>query len=206
MAPISDKECFHAISKGGTPARQALGTLYDQHARKFLAHLRRKGFSTDNAEDILQEVFLRIARLGANAAAIEHPRAYMWRALENCATDLWRSKAKSELSESDLSPSDHAEEGFTMDQLPGTDDDDADNAGFVQCFEHCLEAYFDNNPEGATAIKLAVIEGFSGQELAEALGRSYGAAREFLSQCRKRFSALLMELCYDYIPESQRTT
>lgn len=203
MAPMTDQECFQALARGGRAAREALGALYEQHSRKLLAHLRRKGFSFDQAEDIVQEVFVNIARLGERAATVEHPRAYLWRALENHAMDVLRKRK--ELTAADLPGGDDPEDGFDMDLLPAEVLSDEQNPGFLECFQRTLNAFFRDNPEGAKAINLAVIEGYTGEELAEAIGRTHGATREFLSQCRKKFAKMLMEFCHDYVPESART-
>ncbi len=184
----SDLACFRALAAGGAGAERALTTLYDSYARRLLGLLRSKGFAMDEAEEIVQEAFLKLYQVRQNLDAVESPRAYLYRIVINCSTDFLRRKKKAD-PEIGVEPAE-------LDAHAGAEGDD----GFIDCLEGALHQFESDAPERALAIRLAVIEGMTGKELAEALGRSYGAAREFLSQTRKRFQSLLEEVCSDYLP------
>ena len=199
---MNDEECLKAIADGGRVANEAIGILYDRYARRFLAYLLRRKFSPEDAEDMVQDVFVNIAsKLQGSSSNISNGRAYLYRALHNRLVDFLRAKRPT-ISESDLGPAGEDQENPIWDVLTKHWPIEEDNFDFLRCLQGALHHFYDQNSEAGTAIDLAAIEGFSGRELAEVLGRTYGATREFLYQCKKKFQALLMELCYDYIPES----
>lgn len=73
-----------------TDASRELARLYREHAgRVFRAAYRVTG-STADAEDILQTVFLRLAR--REEAAVRNAESYLYRAAINAAVDLLRSR------------------------------------------------------------------------------------------------------------------
>jgi RNA polymerase sigma factor (sigma-70 family) len=201
---VNDEDCLRAIAGGGKRAQDGIATLYDRYARRFQAYLMRRRCSREDAEDMVQDVFVKIASMLKNSESnIESGRAYLYRAVHNRLIDHIRANRRT-MDEARSATGSEPREALDVELVPGELGFDEDNTGFLLCFQGALNNFYAENSEAGTAIDLAAIEGFSGQELAEVLGRSFGATREFLSQCRKKFQSLLMELCYDYIPESSR--
>jgi RNA polymerase sigma-70 factor, ECF subfamily len=64
-----------------------------QHARVLRAAYRITG-SLSDAEDVAQNVFLRIAQQGVCRSAIENPDSYVYRAAINGALDLLRKRQR----------------------------------------------------------------------------------------------------------------
>jgi RNA polymerase sigma-70 factor (ECF subfamily) len=79
--------------RAAAPAAQTeLGQLFEEHQRRiFGAAFRILGNATD-AEDILQQVFLRIVRQEVPADQVGNLDAYLYRAAINAALDLARSR------------------------------------------------------------------------------------------------------------------
>ncbi len=68
-----------------------LDSLYRQEAPRLLRSLSRRTSNRDEARDLLQEIFCRVARLGARSGfELERPQAY----LSRMATNLLRDEAK----------------------------------------------------------------------------------------------------------------
>lgn len=68
-----------------------LALLYRNEAPRMRRWLSAR-FTPDRAADFVQASFVRMLRLGADKLeAIEHPRAYLYRAAQNLATDHLRS-------------------------------------------------------------------------------------------------------------------
>ena len=88
---------FRAIAGGGADAENAMAALHGAYARRLLGFVRSLGFSLEEAEDIVQESFLKIYRAGARLRDVESPRAYLYQTLRNCAADLLRRKRKAEM-------------------------------------------------------------------------------------------------------------
>jgi RNA polymerase sigma-70 factor (ECF subfamily) len=165
----------------------------------------RRRFSHEDAEDMVHDVFIKIASVRqVSVHGIQNGRAYLYRALHNRLVDFLRAKRPT-ISEAQLSTDSDTDDGSGWDIISGELGIDEDNTGFLLCFQGALHSFYDQDWEAGTAIDLAAIEGFSGKELAEVLGRTYGATREFLSQCKSKFQKILIELCYDYMPESVTT-
>ncbi len=196
---MDDEQCFAAIAVGGSQARKAVGILYDRHARRMLGTLRGWGLSPDDASDILQEVFVKLARLHGSATPVRHPRAYMATALRNSFVDFLQGRDPA-VNESSMGANDEEPEESYLERIPGDGPIDSE-MGFQDCLDRAFKAFRARNAEGAQAVYLAVVEEFSRQELAEVLGRTYGATREFLSQCMRKFEGLLREICPDYVPD-----
>lgn len=77
-----------AISpEAGSPLERL---FHDHHARVYRAAYRVTGSATD-AEDVLQTVFLRLARKGG-AAPLDNPASYLYRAAVNAALDVLRRR------------------------------------------------------------------------------------------------------------------
>lgn len=86
----SDEELMTFVARGD---ERALSTLVERHAGRMHAHLVRMTGSGEDAEDLLQETWLRVAR----AARSFHPgrsvRPWLFGIASNLARDLHRRRA-----------------------------------------------------------------------------------------------------------------
>ncbi len=203
---MNDDECVREIASGGAAQEAAVALLFERYYRKFMSYLTIRRVAAQDAEDIVQDVFVNVVHsLRGSKAEIKSARAYLYRSLHNRFVDHLRAK-KPEVREAELAGGNDDDDAAIIERIAdklGFSNDD--EHGFLECFQHALRAFFDDDQDSGTAIQMAV-EGFSGEELAEVLGRTHGAAREFLRQCRKKFQNLLRELCLDYLPERLRGT
>lgn len=87
---------------------------YDQYHVRLLKYLRASLRTETDAQDVSQEVYLRLLRV-PDGRVIEHPRAYLFRVAANVVND-WRAGQK--MFET-RAPED-------LDQVQGPDDCDAD--------------------------------------------------------------------------------
>lgn len=86
----SDEELMAAVARGD---ERALGALVDRHAARIHAHLVRVCGSRDDADDLLQETWLRVAR-GARTWRPDRPvRPWLYGIASHLATDLQRRRA-----------------------------------------------------------------------------------------------------------------
>lgn len=65
-------------------------------------------------------------------------------------------------------------------------------------FLRCFQRFAQQHPEHATALRWVIEDDLDNAALAQLLGRSPGATREFMSQCRKKAQPFLAEW-YDMI-------
>ena len=61
------------------------------------------------------------------------------------------------------------------------------------CFERGWRKFEEASPSHAAVLAWIVEDGLSNEQISELLGRTPGATREFISQCRKRARLHLME-------------
>jgi RNA polymerase sigma-70 factor, ECF subfamily len=136
-------------------------TFRAHHGLVFRTAYRITGNAAD-AEDVLQTVFLRLARRGADADAIrdtvENQESYLRRAAINAALDVMRWRKANPADElPDLS-----------DELAGRDADD-----LVPELRQVLgRALAQLKPRWAEIFTLRFLEGFSNPEIAQMLGIS----------------------------------
>src|SRR6266446_1453520 len=78
-----------------THAPDRIEILFHKHNQRVFRTAYRVTGSAADAEDVLQTVFLRMARGQETAAAAENPQAYFARAAINASLDLLRSRKRS---------------------------------------------------------------------------------------------------------------
>ena len=67
------------------------------------------------------------------------------------------------------------------------------NTSFFEENQEQLAKFREAEPKRAEILEF-ILEGFSTEEIRLIIGRSYGATREFMSQCRKKFKPFI-EIC-----------
>lgn len=85
----------YAPHPGGPPASQPgqdVERWYDEYHTRLLSFLRRSLRTESDAQDVSQEVYLRLLRIPEDRV-VEHPRAYLFRVAANVVND-WRSDQK----------------------------------------------------------------------------------------------------------------
>ena len=86
----------HAPSQGlseGAPL--CLETLYREESPRLLRSLARRTSSREDARDLVQEIFCRVARIGsAGALRLERPQAYLSRMASNLLRDRANQAAR----------------------------------------------------------------------------------------------------------------
>jgi len=86
----SDEELMAAVARGD---ERALGTLVERHGPRIHAHLARLTDSVDDADDLLQETWVRVAR-GARTYEPGRPvRPWLFGIASNLARDHFRRRA-----------------------------------------------------------------------------------------------------------------
>jgi RNA polymerase sigma-70 factor (ECF subfamily) len=133
-----------------------LASLYDAHAAAvfgFLAVLTR---AEADAKDLLQEVFLRLARSDSDLQSIEEPRAFILTIARRVHVDALRRREVRDRSHANASA-----------DLPRLFEDASPDAGL--CREAVEEALATLPPEQREAVMLHVWAGLTFREIAAAL-------------------------------------
>jgi RNA polymerase sigma-70 factor (ECF subfamily) len=152
---------------------ESFNVLYRQTARPLRAYAARVLGSTSQADDIVQETYLRLLRAPLSFDTGNELRAYVFRIASNLIADHFRrQKRESPLTDA---PDSAAQEG--------------DRSSRVD-----MERVFSLlRPRERQLLWLAHVEGANYHELARALGLREGSVRVLLSRARRKLAALIKE-------------
>jgi RNA polymerase sigma-70 factor, ECF subfamily len=149
---------------------------WTDHHQELFAFLVRTTRDPEVAEDLLQEAFLRLTREAREGRTPDNIRAWLYRVGFNLATSRGRRLSA-------------AFRGFARLKAPAAPrpEENAPEAGYLHREGHAalLDALADLGPDARAALLLAG-DGFSGAEIAAAIGRSEAATRTLLCRTRLR--------------------
>jgi RNA polymerase sigma-70 factor (ECF subfamily) len=156
--------------------RRELEVLYGSHFVKVTGYFRRCGQIEATAQELAQETFINALNGLKSFNGQSKLSTWLWSIARNVLLAHLRSH-RPEMTGGDESPVD-----------PDTlmSDDKAHLRGMRDCVQRGFAAFAAEHPERAQAIYLAVVEGWTRDELATYLGRTPHAATEYLSQCKAR--------------------
>ena len=159
--------------------------LWNEFRTRLLAYVRRRVPSAADAEDIVQDVFLRLHRNGAARAAIRDPEAWLHRVAANALKDRYRQRGAERTAMELLSrdPTIHA----TRDE-PGAA---AGGSGLAGCVEPLIsslpgkyrEALRAVSGEATTQAAAARKLGLSESSMKSRVQRGRGKLRDALLAC-----------------------
>ena len=154
--------------------RAALANAFEDYHAELLSFLRRACRDDEAAEDLAQEAFLRLAREVDAGRTPEHIRAWLYRVGSN----LVISRARRAGTVVDWLRR-HGPAAVADDRSPSPEE------GLLRRERHSeLEALLDTLPADARTALLLSGQGFSGIEIAAAIGRSHSATRTLLTRTR----------------------
>ena len=163
------------MSEGSQPAllRQlsaedanSLDGLFQRHHDRVFRTAHRVMGSAADAEDVLQTVFLRVARGRESVAAAENPEAYFARAAINASLDLLRSRKRSKAVAIDDVENRASVAAFVSKHDPVKHSEDR------ELRELLTEALSNLGPTAAQMFAMRYFEGFSNGEIAKAMHTS----------------------------------
>jgi len=152
--------------------------LFNKYGGRLLGFFQKSfsGLSNEDAEDILQNTFIRFI----NQVRKESPQnvsAYLFTIGKNECYRFFLKKFPP-----DTSPGENDENN-----IPSNVDIERE-ISFLDCLAKALKKFekTEKNADKCLEILTLMVEGWSIKEIANKIGRAYGATREFLSQCRKK--------------------
>lgn len=126
-----------------------------------------------DAEDVLQTLFLRLLGRELSRDVQANPRGYLYRATVNIALDVLRARKRRAVSEDDT---EMLEEPTVTSLSLGEED----------VFGRLREALAELNPKAAQILILRHVHGYSDAEIAKLLGTSRGTIAVSLFRTRAR--------------------
>lgn len=148
-------------------------------------YLRHRARHIEDADEVLQEVFIKAFRQGERFCAVDNPRAWLFQVARNALADRLRVSRDFVPLPDDLT--DTQEE-----PAPPVDD-------LSQCIPRVLSELSEVD---RMAITLCDIEGKTQQDLADVLGISLAGAKSRVQRARKRLRARMEVACQVKFDES----
>ena len=158
---------------GGRPLPEDFERIFNEnHDRVYRAAYRITG-NNEDAEDVLQTLFLRLLRRDILPDIERNPKAYMHRAAINIALDIVRRRGRSVASgniEEHL-----VEEPVKLERMPA-----------FRFQDWLRDALAELNPRAAEIFILKHVEGYDNAEIAAMLGTTRGTVAVLLFRARAR--------------------
>jgi RNA polymerase sigma-70 factor (ECF subfamily) len=158
----------------------SLEGLFQRHHDRVFRTAHRVTGSAADAEDVLQTVFLRVARGQESAAGAGNPEAYFARAAINASLDLLRSRKRSNAVAIDDVENRASISAFVSKHDPAKGQEDR------ELRELLTEALSRLGPTAAQMFALRYFEGFSNGEIAAAMNTSAMVVGVTLHRARGR--------------------
>lgn len=192
----SDIECWRAVVAGGRAREWGCTQLYMRYADLLVGKFSKLRLSGLAVEDLVHDVFVKIIK-NCHAYREDRPfREWLLIVAQTTLVDHLRKTGQEQAA------NDESDEGLSEPGLGANQqfDEQSGNAALQNCVQASLIAFSEQYPDHAKVIKLAVFEGYCNKELAHIIGKEVGNAREYLSQCRKKFKPFLGR-CRIYLQE-----
>ncbi|MGH8200788.1 MAG: RNA polymerase sigma factor [Steroidobacteraceae bacterium] len=149
----------------------------------------------DSARDLVQETFikvwLRCATFQGDSELLPWIKSILRHGLldrlRKSAGEVSLENAQDQATETQLRIAELSEETIPRPES------EAARAQLDDCFQRCWQRFEAASPSHALVIAWIVEDGLTHEQIGELLGRTPGATREFISQCRKRARLHLAE-------------
>ena len=180
-----DKLAFmRACREGGDAIEEALRLLDRSHFATLYGECRRSVRDPEVARDLVQETFIKVWQRCATFRGDSELVPWIRSILRHAILDRLRRREP----EVPMEPEDDVEVPAPADAV-----DAARRAELDACFARCWRAFEESSPAHAAVLAWIVEDGLTREEISALLGRTPGATREFISQCRKRARVHLAE-------------
>lgn len=159
--------------------------VYELYRPKIVGYLRRLVGETE-AEDVAQEVFLKVSRSLDEFRGESQLSTWIYRIATNAALDRWKSRSRREKLSDDASADDKTEvedkDAWTGEKKPSLE-----TSLIRKEMNECIRNIVDNLPlDYRTVMVLSEVEGFTNKEIAEIAGVSLETVKIRLHRARAR--------------------
>ena len=153
--------------------------------KEFIGFVIKSGINKEDSRDLVQEFSIdKLCMQSDSIKNIEFARTWMYQVLRNMINDKGRVLTKNREVPFD--------EDRDQSQAPKILEENQTRSG---CVQEQLAKFREAEPQRAEVIDL-IQKGFNTEEIRLIIKRSYGATREFMSQCRKKFKPFI-EICIE---------
>ena len=169
--------------------------LYETTAQPMLRFFVFQGTSGDEAQDIMQETFIRIVRSAASYGGHGTAKSWIWQIARNCLIDHQRKQGS--LANHETAVNDEHWEKLEQTTPDPNAASCAASGSVDECVSAGLEKFNRHEPERALVLMLQM-DGLSIEEIGHRIGRTMAATKEYLSQCKKKIQPYIAH-CTDLL-------
>src|SRR5512143_1858872 len=171
--------------------------IYAEYRPKIVGYLRRLVGDVD-AEDVAQEVFVKVSRSLDNFRGDSSLSTWIYRIATNAATDHLRKRSsRQDLPAAIGLPDDDAQ--AVESEVPDNGTPVLDTLLIRKDMNECIRGIVDGLPDGyRTVLVLSEFEGFTNAEIAKVAGISLDAVKIRLHRARTRLRKELESKCSFY--------
>lgn len=214
---MTEDDCLALIRSGGKSRDAGLHRLYELMGQRFLRFFASHGLSADDGCDVMQEAMIRIVRGSEGFTGDGTAASWMWQIARNCLMDHFRrigarathlsvfgddewqrileGGGGTRRAPEDARADGHGSAGYAL--PPDLVPDQGRVSGsplagdsIDECVSEGLARFRKTAPDRAHALELQM-DGSSIEEIAAVIGRTPGAAKEYLSQSRKKLGPFI---------------
>lgn len=181
---------IRALQSDGRTQEQGLQALY-RKAAEFRRYFVRHGQSQDAAEDLVQETIIKIFRSvgqfsGGAGFSDASANSWLWTIARNTLIDSQR-KSKQVLVSIDDDGIDESSQHALQADLAKHNPHGVGIETPQECVERGLDDFAAEHPDRARALEMQM-DGEDVASIARRIGRTVAAAKEYLSQCKKKLA------------------
>lgn len=152
--------------------------------KEFIGFAMKRNINYDDASDLVQKFTIDKLYMKSNSIKnIEFARTWMYRVFSNMVNDQGRMLKKNREVPLD--------EDRDQSQAPKISDEKSQTRS--SCVQEQLAKFREAEPKRAEVLDYILLNKGT-EEIRLIIGRSYGATREYMSQCRKKFRSFT-EIC-----------
>ena len=152
--------------------------------KEFIGFAMKRNINYDDASDLVQKFIIDKLYMKSNSIKnIEFARTWMYRVFSNMVNDQGRMLKKNREVPLD--------EDRDQSQAPKISDEKSQTRS--GCVQEQLAKFREAEPKRAEVLDYILLNKGT-EEIRLIIGRSYGATREYMSQCRKKFRSFT-EIC-----------
>jgi RNA polymerase sigma-70 factor (ECF subfamily) len=161
----------------------ALDARWLAFAEPLRAFVRKRAPAGVDADDVAQEVFLRLSRHRASVADAKDIEAWIFRVARSALTDAWRSARRRALRDADVDPDVLAEEA---------DQSSDERAEISRCVRPFIEGLA---PSYRRALQLTTVDGLTQEEAARREGVSLSGMKSRVQRARATVLREIQHCC-----------
>lgn len=188
------------VARGGEQGNGAMHKLFLRYRGPFRAKLRWRGLGEADIDDVMQKVWIDVAKKAATFSPEGLPRAWLWGFVKNKVKDYFR--AQDRRGARFISANDEGAASSVANALSSDPSPEAARArsDFNDCVQQAFAAFKQHHGDEAWWVYRRHVEDWDLNEIAKQQGKSPHAVSQALSMLRKalrEFIAPCLELRTD---------